>query len=175
MANFNKVTLIGRLVDNAKVYDFSNGGRVANFTIAVNHRKFNSEKNTWEDEASFFDAKLFSRGDNDRGGRTQTDRVGVFTKYIHKGNQVFIEGQLRQEKWTTEEGQNRSKIVIFVDNFQILESPRGESSGGSDYEMQDDFGAEDIPAPRRGGNASMPREETSSYSGGGGGDDDIPF
>lgn len=159
MANLNKVMLIGRLTNNAEVSTFS-WGRIANFTIAVNNRRKNNDTGQWEEEPSFIDAKMFGRGQDGKN-------IDIFTQYIHKGNQVFVEGSLRQERWENNEGQKRSKLVLYVDNFQILESPRGEGGGG---DHQDDYGVENIPS-----RSSSSKSDEPTYSGGTGNDDDIPF
>ena len=123
MANLNKVMLIGRLTRDPEVRMFSNGGKVAKLGFAVNNRRKNQQSGQWEDEPVFLDIEAFNRGETGR----QADLV---EQYLRKGSQVFIEGHLRLDQWTSQDGQKRSKVVIVVDNFQFLE-PRGDgqSSG----------------------------------------------
>jgi single-strand DNA-binding protein len=118
MANLNKVMLIGRLTRDPEVKMFSNGGKVAKFGFAVNNRKKNSQTGQWEDDPVFLDVEAFNRGETGR----QADLV---EQGLRKGSQVFIEGHLKLDQWTSQDGQKRSKINIVVDNFQFLE-PRGD-------------------------------------------------
>src|SRR4051812_18907225 len=118
MANLNKVMLIGRLTRDPEVRMFSNGGKGAMLGFPVNNRKKNTQTGQWEDEPVFLDVEAFNRGDYSK----QADLV---EQYLRKGNQVFIEGHLKLDQWTSQDGQKRSKIKIVVDNFQFLE-PRGD-------------------------------------------------
>lgn len=125
MANLNKVMLIGRLGKDPEVVNFQNGGKVAKFTFAVNNRKKNQATGQWEDVPCWLDVTAFNRGDFGK----LADRV---EQTLKKGRQIFIEGHLVQESWQTPEGQNRSKIVVYMDNFQYLDpKPEGMASGSS--------------------------------------------
>jgi single-strand DNA-binding protein len=142
MANLNKVMLIGRLTRDPEVRSFSNGGKVAKFGFAVNNRKKNSQSGQWEDDPVFLDVEAFNRGEFGK-------QADLADQYLRKGAQVFIEGHLQLDQWTSQDGQKRSKLKIVVDNFQFLE-PRGEGggrgagggsaprrSGGDDYDHHD--------------------------------------
>jgi single-strand DNA-binding protein len=123
MANLNKVMLIGRLTRDPEVRVFSNGGKVAKFGFAVNNRRKNTQTGQWEDEPVFLDVECFNRGETGR----QADLV---EQSLRKGSQIFIEGHLKLDQWTTPEGQKRQLLKVVVDNFQFLE-PRGDGMGGS--------------------------------------------
>src|SRR4029077_16220779 len=121
MANLNKVMLIGRLTRDPECRSFANGGKVAMFGFAVNNRKKNQQTGQWEDDPVFLDVEVFNRGDTWK-------TADLVEQSLRKGHQVFIEGHLKLDQWTGQDGQKRSKIKIVVDNFQFLE-PRGEGSG----------------------------------------------
>lgn len=163
MANLNKVMLIGRLTRDPEARSFSNGGKVAKFGFAVNNRKRNPD-GSWGDEPVFLDCEAFNRGDNG----TLADRV---ESTLRKGQQIFIEGHLKLDQWTTPDNQKRSMLKIVVDNFQYLE-PRQDGGGGA-------------PGPRpMGGGARRPAPQPQDFdggehgpepTGGGGAEEDIPF
>jgi len=121
MANLNKVMLIGRLTRDPEVRIFGTGGKVANFGFAVNNRRKNTATGQWEDDPVFIDMAVFNRGES---GRQMADLV---EQSFRKGPQVFIEGHLKFDQWTAQDGQKRSKLSVVVDNFQYLE-PRAEGS-----------------------------------------------
>jgi len=126
MANLNKVMLIGRLTRDPEVRMFANGGKVAKFGFAVNNRRKNTQTGQWEDEPVFLEVDAFNRGETGR----QADLV---EQGLRKGSQVFIEGHLKLDQWTSQEGQKRQQIRVVVDNFQFLEPrPDGGMSGPRD-------------------------------------------
>jgi len=122
MANLNRVLLIGRLTRDPEVRTFSTGGKVAKFGFAVNNRKKNQSTGQWEDEPVFLDVEAFNRGDWGKMADTAQN-------YLSKGKQIFIEGHLRLDQWTSQDGQKRSKLIVIADSFQFLD-PKGDSSGG---------------------------------------------
>ena len=159
MANLNKVMLIGRLTRDPETRMFSNGGKVAKFGFAVNNRRKNPQSGQWEDEPVFLDVEVFNRGETGK-------KADVAEQYLRKGTQVFIEGHLQLDQWTSQDGQKRSKLKIVVDNFEFLE--RREEGGG--------------PRPSSGPRPSAPpadnfdnEGEPPASRGGGGAEEDIPF
>jgi len=171
MANLNKVMLIGRLTRDPEVRMFANGGKVAHFGFAVNNRRKNAQTGQWEDEPCFLDVEAFNRGEF---GKT----ADLVEQYLRKGHQAFIEGHLKLDQWTSQDGQKRSKIKIVLDNVQFLEprsdggsGPRGSSAprrpaaaGGAP--MEDDGGSYDQAPPP---DADLPPPPP------GRGDGEIPF
>ena len=122
MANLNKVMLIGRLTRDPIPKPFANGGKVAKFGFAVNNRRKNQQTGEWEDDPVFLDVDAFNRGENKLADRVE--------QHLRKGQQIFMEGHLKFEQWTSQEGQKRSKLSVVMENFQFLE-PRPEGEGGS--------------------------------------------
>jgi single-strand DNA-binding protein len=150
VANLNKVLLIGRLTRDPEVRTFSNGGKVAKFGFAVNNRKKNAQSGQWEDDPVFLDVEAFNRGENGR-------QADLIADSLRKGHQVFIEGHLRLDQWTSQDGQKRSKIAVVVDNFQFLERREDGGEGG--------------PRPMRSAAPAAPRKPAPSYPGGSNFDD----
>lgn len=75
------------------------------FRLAVNGRAYNQETETWEDRADFIDCVMYGK---------RAEAVGAWLK---KGQQVTIEAHARQNTWTTDAGENRSKIEFVVDDL----------------------------------------------------------
>src|ERR1043166_7162283 len=108
MANLNKVMLIGRLTRDPESRAFANGGKVAAFGFAVNNRKKNQQTGQWEDEPVFLDVDAYNRD----SGRQLADLV---EQSLRKGNQVFLEGHLKLDQWTSQQdGQKRQKLKIVL-------------------------------------------------------------
>jgi single-strand DNA-binding protein len=167
MANLNKVMLIGRLTRDPETRTFSTGGKVAKFGFAVNNRRKNNNTGEWEDEPVFIDVDAFNRGDFGK----LADRV---EQYLRKGRQIFIEGHLRLDQWTSQSGEKRSKLSVVMDNFQFLDS-QGDADrmeGGS-RPMRSAASPPRQPPPSTGGYDEPPPEFDSPQVRGG--EEDIPF
>ena len=126
MANLNKVMLIGRLTEDPKTVNFSNGGRVAKFRFAVNNRKKNQSTGQWEDDPVFIDVEAYNR----ESGRKLAD---LCEQYLKKGHQAYLECSLKLDQWDDKDtGQKRSKIKLVLNDLQFLEpkSDGGNAEGG---------------------------------------------
>ncbi|HUX50746.1 MAG TPA: single-stranded DNA-binding protein [Spirochaetia bacterium] len=151
MADINHVTLVGRLTRDAELKYTNSGLAVCKFSLAINRRRKNGDQ--WVDEAHFFDVVLM--------GRTGE----AIHRYLQKGKQVGVEGELRQSRWE-HEGQTRSRVEIFAINVQLLGGAGGGSGGG---------------APRPAGGAAEASQDGPDYSSYGGEEssgsfeDDVPF
>ena len=167
MANLNKVMLIGRLTRDPEVRTFANGGKVAKFGFAVNNRKKDQQTGQWVDDPVFVDVEVFNRGEQGR----QADLV---EQSLRKGHQVFIEGHLKLDQWTDQNGQKRSKLMVVVDNFQFLERREDGQGGGLRA-----AGPAPARAASRAPGASSPGgeeyDEPDNVPGNGGQEDEIPF
>jgi single-strand DNA-binding protein len=138
MANLNKVTLIGRLTRDPEIKSFSNGGKVANVGFAVNNRKKNQQSGQWEDVPVWLDLKAFNR----ETGRKLADQIET----VKKGQQIYVEGHLVLEEWTgKDDGAKKSKLVIYVDDFQYLEKREGAGAGAGSRGKSSDETIEDVP------------------------------
>jgi single-strand DNA-binding protein len=116
MIDINHVTLIGRLTRDAEYKVLQSGQAVCNFSIAVNRRRKVGDQ--WEDEANYFDIVLWGK---------QADSLN---RYLVKGKQIGIDGELRQDRWQ-QDGQNRSKVVVSANNIQLLGG--GATTGGTGF------------------------------------------
>lgn len=141
MTDLNNVNLIGRLTRDAELKYTNSGMAVCKLSIAVNRSKKNGD--AWEDEANFFDATLWGK------------IAESLSQYLVKGKQIAVHGELRQERWE-QDGQNRSKVGININNIQLLGSDSKKNKSKSDN---------DKPIPER--------ENKHSYNDDF--EDDIPF
>ncbi len=146
MANLNRVLLIGRLTRDPESRTIPSGAKVAKFGLAVNNPRKNATTGEWEDNPVFVDIEVWNAGQ-----RTLADKAEQF---LRKGKPVFIEGRLRLDQWTSQDGQKRSRLYVVGDNFQLLE-PRGESIEGGGPRSTGG------PAPMR--KPAQPYEEEPPY------------
>jgi single-strand DNA-binding protein len=175
MAGVNKVILLGRLGRDPEARTMQNGGKVVSFSVATSE--------TWNDRAS-----------GERKERTQWHRVVIYNenlasvaeRFLKKGSEVYLEGQLETRKYTDKDGAERETTEVVLRQFRgELTLVGGRASGGGGDEMGGGYGGGGSQAPRERAPAQA-RSGGGSRSGGGapswdsphsGGDldDDIPF
>ncbi len=116
MADVNHVVLVGRLTRDAELKYTGTGSAVSKFGLAINRRRKQGEQ--WVDEANFFDIVVW--------GKTAES----LTKYLTKGKQIAVDGELRQSRWE-QDGQQRSRVEVHANNIQLLGAPGGGGSQGA--------------------------------------------
>ncbi len=114
MANFNKVILLGNLTRDPELRVTPKGTSVCQFGMAVN-RVYRSGDETQE-ETTFVDLEAWGK------------QAEIISKYVNKGNPLFIEGRLKFDSWESKEGEKRSKLKVIVENMQLMGS-RGDNGG----------------------------------------------
>lgn len=134
------VSGVARLTADPELKTIQSGDRevsLVKFSVAYNeYRRKDGEKVS---EAHFFDCEAWDSG------------AEVIAKHVKKGEMLYIEGRLRQQRWE-KDGEKRSKVVIRVTNFNFT------SSKGSGEAV------ESAPAPK---NDTVSNEVDE--------DEDVPF
>lgn len=130
--DLNRVFLVGRLVRDIELTYTQSGTALGKLDVAVNRRV--KKDGEWIDDSSFFNCVFWGK------------RSEALAPYLLKGQQVAIDGRLRQDRWE-KEGAKRSKVVIELDNVQLLGSSKGDKQEHKMYEpaiVQDKL-KDDIP------------------------------
>ena len=102
----NHLVLQGRLVADPELKDTNSGVKVVNFRVAW------SEKFKDRENKCFLECKAFS------------GLAEHIAKFFAKGQEIAVEGKLNTEEWKTQDGQNRSKIVLMVSGCHFCGSKR---------------------------------------------------
>lgn len=133
----NKVILVGNLGNDPETKYTQGGMAVTKVSLATSSVRKDKEGNTQE--------------------RTEWHRVTFFGKlgeiageYLRKGSQVYVEGSIRYDKYTGQDGVEKYTTDIIADEMQML-GGRGEGGGGA------------------GAGAERPARAPRESSGGGGG------
>ncbi len=117
----NKVILIGRLGSDPEIRVSQDGNKLAKFSIATSE--------TWNDKTT-----------NEKKEKTEWHRIVIFSKglaeiiekYVKKGSLVYIEGQLRTNKYTDQAGIEKYSTEIHLTNynseFRMLDSKNDTQS-----------------------------------------------
>lgn len=100
----NSVVVMGGLTADP-VFKEVGGTQICSFSVAVEEVR-KDEKYT-----SYFECVLFGKS------------VNAFCQIMAKGRKVCVQGSLKQDRWKDKEtGGNRSKVTIFVNQWQVADS-----------------------------------------------------
>ncbi len=135
---YNKVILAGNLTRDIEIRYTQSGSAIGSTAIATS-RKFKSATGEQKEEVLFIDLTFF--------GRT----AEIANQYLRKGSKVLVDGRLKLDQWTAQDGSKRSKHTVTVENLQMLGSRDDAAQAGGGY------GA---PA----GDYNAPSAPTESYS-----------
>lgn len=129
---YNKIILAGNLTRDIEIKYTQSGSAIGNTAIATS-RKFKSATGEQKEEVLFIDLTFF--------GRT----AEIANQYLRKGSKVLVDGRLKLDQWTAQDGSKRSKHSVTVENLQMLGSKdEAAPMGGNGYSQQ---GGTDYNAP----------------------------
>lgn len=120
--NINTVVIAGRTTKDPEIKVTPSGTAVLSLSLAVNDTKKNAQ-GEWEDVVDFFDCKVFGK------------RAESLAQYIPKGSKLTINGRLHQDRWQAQDGTNRSRVSIIVQDIELppRTQPQGTGEGYEDY------------------------------------------
>ena len=117
--SLNKVMLIGNVGAEPEVRYVEQGVPVASLRLATTERGYTLQNGTQVPE------------------RTEWHNIVVWRrlaetveKYVHKGDKLYIEGQLRTRTWDDRNGVKRYTTEIWAENMERLSSPRNNQPAG---------------------------------------------
>ena len=125
MAGLNKMLVIGNVGTDPEMRYTPNGKPVTSFRLAT--------------------GRTYTTGEGERRQETEWFTVVTWTQlaercnqYVTKGMRVYVEGRLKSDSWTGNDGQLRFRNEIVANRVLFLD--RGASSGETEAGM-------DSPAP----------------------------
>jgi single-strand DNA-binding protein len=147
MAGVNKVIILGRLGKDPEVRNFQNGGKVVNLRIATSER-FKDREGNQQERTEWHAVAIF----NEKLGE-------IAERYLKKGSEVYLEGQLETRKWQDASGADKYTTEIVLRQFRGELALIGGRSGNEN----------DNPARRPADRNENARDQKPDL------DDDIPF
>ncbi|MBT8137033.1 MAG: single-stranded DNA-binding protein [Gammaproteobacteria bacterium] len=158
----NKVILVGNLGADPETRYSPNGSAVTRISVATSEQWRDKDSGEQKERTEWHKVVFFSR------------LAEIAGEYLRKGSQVYVEGNLRTNKWQDRDGNDRYTTEVIAREMQML-GGRGGSGGSGGYSGG---------GGQSGGGQSGGGQSGGSSSGGGGGgapsksqdfDDDIPF
>ncbi|MBE2292897.1 MAG: single-stranded DNA-binding protein [Xanthomonadales bacterium] len=161
----NKVILVGNLGNDPDVKYTQGGMAVTRISLATTSVRKDRDGNSQE--------------------RTEWHRVVFFGKlgeiageYLRKGSQVYVEGEIRYDKYTGQDGVEKYTTDIVANEMQMLGGRAGGSGEGGGYAERGERPQRSAPPRRESAPAQRAPAPAASQAGGGFddfADDDIPF
>ncbi len=116
---YNKIIVAGNLTRDIELKYTQSGSAIANTAIATT-RKFKKGDGSQGEETLFVDLTFF--------GRTGE----IANQYLRKGSKILVDGRLKLDQWTAQDGTKRSKHSVVVENLTMLGSKSDETHGNND-------------------------------------------
>jgi single-strand DNA-binding protein len=112
----NNYTAIGRLYAQTETKFFESGSILSEFTLVISKRPYTDNNgNPVVPAPVSVPCKYWHKSAN-------------LAEYLQKGKQIGISGELETERWVDRAtGGNRSKMIVKVNNLELLASPKGET------------------------------------------------
>ena len=150
--SFNKIILVGNLGRDPELRYTPQGVAVCDFSMATNERK-RDKSGEYQDVPTWFRVTLW---------RNQAENA---SKYLKKGNPVYIEGRLSLEEWTDREGNTRQTLAVQATDMHFISGGKNEDFEGDSNNTPQFAGPSSAPSASGGPptSATVPS------------DDDIPF
>lgn len=105
MSSLNQVSLIGRLGKDPEVRHTQGGKPIANFSLATSEA-WKDKSGEKQERTEWHNIVIFNEG-----------LASVVERYLHKGSQVYVQGQLRTRKWEDKDGATRYTTEVVLDAF----------------------------------------------------------
>lgn len=129
----NKVTLLGNTGKDPDFKTFDNGGCVAQFTLATTKRAFTTKDGRQIPERTEWHNIVLQNG-----------LAKVAQQYVHKGDKLYIEGELRTRSYDDANGVKRYITEIVATDMEML-TPKATGAGTQAPPPP----APDAPAPNK--------------------------
>ena len=101
--SLNRATLIGRLGRDPESRSLQSGGKVVNFSIATSERWKDKTTGEQREQTEWHRVVIFNEG-----------LAGVAERFLKKGSNVMVEGQLQTRAYTDKDGQQRQTTEVVL-------------------------------------------------------------
>lgn len=129
----NKVILMGRLCADPDFRQTQNGTSVCRIRVAVDRRFTNRQ--TGEREADFISVSCWRQS------------AEFVNRYFRKGSMVIVEGSLRNNDYTDQNGVKHYGMEVAADNVSFGETKRAPQESGYQGAYQQPSYNQSAPAP----------------------------
>ena len=122
----NKVMVIGHLGRDPEMRYTPSGRPVTTFTVAVS-RTWNTADGERRSETEWFNIVAWG------------NLAEICKQYLHKGQQVYIEGRLQTRQWEDKEGQKHKNVEVVANEMMMLGDRRENNKATENSNDEDDL------------------------------------
>jgi single-strand DNA-binding protein len=112
--NINRILLIGNLTGDPELFE-TGKTKIVNASLA-NHQFYENGQEERQEVTTFVELKIW-------GASAEN-----FAKLARRGQEIFVEGSLRQDRWEDDKGNKRSKLYVNVLSWQFAQRKNDESA-----------------------------------------------
>ena len=123
--NLNKLSIIGNLTQDPIVRALPSGTSVTSFTVATNYSWKDSESKERQKTTEFHPIVAWGR------------LGGIVSKYLKKGDRVYLEGRMNTRNWEDTKGIKRNRTEVIASQLIML--------GGKSSTKSEKVNAEAVP------------------------------
>jgi len=120
----NKVMVIGHLGRDPEMRYTPSGRPVTTFTVAVS-RSWNTADGERRTETEWFNIVAWG------------NLAEICKQYLHKGQQVYIEGRLQTRRWEDKEGQKHTSVEVVANEMMMLGDRRDGNNNSQESEQDE--------------------------------------
>ena len=103
---YNSTTIIGNIGSDPELKNIASG-QVCNFSVAVSEQ-YNDKQGIKQQRTEWFNVSAFGK-------------LGeICAKFCNKGKQVFIQGEIRTNKWVDNNGNKRESVSLIAQKMKLL-------------------------------------------------------
>ena len=113
MASINKVILLGYVGKEPEVRYVDQGVCVAQVRLVTSERAYRLQDGTEVPERTEWHNIILWR-----------KQAEIVEKYVHKGDQIYIEGKIQSRSYEDKQGITRYVTEIWADDLKLFGSPR---------------------------------------------------
>jgi single-strand DNA-binding protein len=115
--NINRVLLIGNLTAQPELVEVGKT-KIVNASLA-HHQFFENGQEERQEVTTFVEIKLWGVSAEN------------FAKHARRGQEILVEGALRQDRWEDDQENKRSKLYVNVATWQFAQRKNDESAAKS--------------------------------------------
>ena len=122
--SLNRVMLIGNVGRDPEVRYVDTGVATAVVSLATTTRAYRLQSGTEVPERTEWHRIILWRR-----------LAEIVERYVHKGDKLYVEGEIRTREWTDKKGHEHSVTEIWANNIELL-TPKTESHNATSQTPQ---------------------------------------
>lgn len=120
--NTNQFVISGNLTKDSELKTVGNGFNILSFSVANNYIQKSGD--SYEQKVNYLDCKALGKS---------AERLANILK---KGASVICTGEIRQERWQTQDGKTASRVVLQCESVEITRWPQNTQQNENAYAHQ---------------------------------------